>query len=257
MPASGGNDWIRSYHAGAGHGCRLVCFPHAGGSASFYFPVSRALASSAEVLCVQYPGRQDRRFEALIGRIDELADRVAEVLRPVYAQEPTALFGHSMGAIVAFEVARRLERDTGRAPVALFASGRRAPGLRSRHPETVHQRDDAGVIAELKRLSGTESALFDDEELLQLALPAIRNDYRAIETYTCPPGATVGCPIVALTGTADPRVDVDEAAAWQQHTTAGFELLTFPGGHFYLTEQADAVIDQVRRRLPGVAARPL
>lgn len=253
--SAAGDDWIRNYHPGAGGGCRLACFPHAGGSASFYFPVSRALAGSAEVLCVQYPGRQDRRFETPIGRIEELADRVAEVVRPVFETEPMALFGHSMGAVVAFEVARRLERDTGRAPAALFASGRRAPGLAARYPETVHQLGDAAVIAELRQLSGTESALFEDEELLAAALPAIRNDYRAIETYSCDPGAKIGCPIVALVGAQDPRVTVEEAAAWERHTDAGFELLTFPGGHFYLTEQAEAVIDQVRRRLPSVAGR--
>ena len=255
MVASGG-DWIRTYHPGSGSGCRLVCLPHAGGSASFYLPVSRALAGAAEVLCVQYPGRQDRRFEAPIGRIEELADRVAEVLLPVFEAEPMAFFGHSMGAVVAFEVVRRLEAGIGRSAAALFASGRRAPGVVARRAENVHQWSDADIIQEMRRLSGTESALFEDAELLQAVLPAIRSDYRAIETYQCPTDAVVGCPLVALVGTQDPRVTVEEAAAWEQHTSESFELLTFPGGHFYLTAQADAVIDQVRRRLPSVAGRP-
>jgi pyochelin biosynthesis protein PchC len=211
--------------------------------------MSRALGDEVEVLAVQYPGRQDRRREPLVPDIATLAARVAEALRPWHETGPLAFFGHSMGAIVAFETARRLERAGGNGPVLLFASGRRAPG-HTVH-ETVHQRDDAGLIAELRRLSGTDASLFADDELLRAVLPAIRGDYRAIETYRADPGAVVACPVVAMVGDSDPRVSVADAARWAEHTTGGFSRHVFPGGHFYLTGQAPAVTARVRDVLAG------
>ncbi|MFC4907623.1 thioesterase II family protein [Actinomadura gamaensis] len=239
--------WIRRFHRVPEAGLRLVCFPHAGGSASFYFPVSNALRRSAslagrvEVLAVQYPGRQDRRNDPPITDLGELADRVTEALGP-YADRPLAFFGHSMGATIAFETARRLEAK-GSGPVAVVASGRRAP---SRHrAESVHRRDDAGVIAELRALSGTDASLLEDEELLRMFLPAVRADYTAIETYRGEPGATLACPITVFTGDADPHVTLDEAEAWRAHTTGAFELRVFEGGHFYLTSSPALTIERL------------
>jgi surfactin synthase thioesterase subunit len=241
------NTWLRHYQPPAPDRIRLVCFPHAGGSASFYAPMSRALRGETDVLAVQYPGRQDRRREPLLGDIGTLADRTAEAVLPWHESGPVAFFGHSMGAIVAFETARRLERRTGKGPLVIFASGRRAPGHAV--TETVHQRDDNGLIAELRQLSGTDSTLFDDEELLMSVLPAIRSDYRAIETYRAEPGAKVGCPVVALVGDRDPRVSVADTARWAEHTTGAFSRQVFPGGHFYLSDQAPAVLARVRDTL--------
>lgn len=242
-----GDSWIRHYQPISPGRIRLACFPHAGGAASFYAPMSRALSGETDVLAVQYPGRQDRRREPLIGDIATLADRAADALRPWHEAGPLAFFGHSMGAVVAFETARRLEQRGAGGPLVLFASGRRAPGHSL--PETVHQRDDAGLITELRALSGTDSTLFDDDELLRSVLPAIRSDYRAVETYRAEPGASVGCPVVALVGDRDPRVSVADAARWAEHTTGGFSRRVFPGGHFYLSEQAPAVLAEVRGTL--------
>ncbi|WP_033287244.1 thioesterase II family protein [Streptomyces sp. NRRL F-525] len=233
--------WIQRFPAEGRSGTRLVCFPHAGGSASFYFPLSQALAADTEVLAVQYPGRQDRRKEVPVEDIQLLADHIADALdgRP---ELPTAYFGHSMGAVVAFEVARRLERR-GNGPALLFASGRRAPS--THREESVHQRDDDGVIDELKRLNGTDARVLADDELLRMILPAIRGDYRAIETYRCPPGPKLGCPVTVLVGDADPRTTLDEAHAWSTHTTGRFDLRVFPGGHFYLSTHPEAVTETV------------
>ncbi|TDB95509.1 alpha/beta fold hydrolase [Actinomadura sp. 7K534] len=160
-PAAGNETWIRRFHPAPEAATRLVCFPHAGGSAPFYFPVSATLSPGVEVLTVQYPGRQDRRNEPPIGHIPALADAVFEALRPWLADRP-ALFGHSMGSVVAFEVARRMEEHS-TPPRVLVASGRRAP---SRYRgESVHQRDDEGILAELRKLSGTDPRLLADEEL--------------------------------------------------------------------------------------------
>ncbi|MEU9554319.1 thioesterase II family protein [Streptomyces fumanus] len=247
--ADGSNLWLRRFHPAPDAPARLVCFPHAGGSASFYFPVSAALADDCDVTALQYPGRQDRRTEPNVDDIGVLADRIAPELVPLF-DRPVVFFGHSMGAIVAFEVARRLQSG-GRTPALLFASGRRAPS--TRRVENVHQRDDDGLVAELKAMSGTDAQVLGDEELLRMVLPAIRSDYRAIETYG-PVEATVDCPITALIGDADPKATLEEAEAWRAHTTAGFHLQVFDGGHFYLSSRAAEVIAVVREALRDAVA---
>jgi surfactin synthase thioesterase subunit len=234
--------WIRRFHPATGARQRLVCFAHAGGAASYFHPVSAALQPGIEVLAVQYPGRQDRRTEPMIADIPRLAEHVAEALWP-WRETPLAFFGHSMGALVAFETARLLEKAGAPPLTALIASGRRAPGT-WRH-ETVHQRDDDGVIAELRALNGTDTAVFDDEELLRMVMPAIRNDYRAVETYPVTRDATVSCPVTAFVGDRDPRVTLDEARAWADHTTGGFSLEVFPGGHFYLVDRRTEVLERI------------
>ncbi|MFE7192682.1 thioesterase II family protein [Kitasatospora sp. NPDC057541] len=238
--------WIRRFDPRPDAEVRLVCLPHAGGSASFFLPVARAMPQSVDVLCVQYPGRQDRRTEPLLDTVPELADRIAAALLP-WIDRPLAFFGHSLGATLAFEVARRLERDKGLVAAALFASGRRAPS--THRTETVHLRDDDGLIADMRGLSGTDARLLGDEEILRMILPATRADYRAAETYVYEPGEALRCPLVALVGDDDPKVTVDEAAAWADHTEDRFDLRVFPGGHFYLADHQAAVIKVMTDRL--------
>lgn len=201
-----------------------------------------------EVLAVQYPGRQDRRAEPCIESVEELAARIVMALKP-WASEPLALLGHSMGATLAFEVARGLER-CGTPPVALFASGRRAPS-RYRNDQ-VHLRDDDGIVAELQVLSGTDSRLLGNEDLLRLVIPVIRADYKAVETYRCEDGAVVGCPVTVLVGDSDPKATIEEARAWAEHTTGGFDLQVYPGGHFYLSEHQDEVTGLIAERLAAL-----
>lgn len=220
--------WIRSFHRRPGDGHRLVCFPHAGGSASFFYPMAKAFAAEggpAEVLAVQYPGRQDRRAEPFAAGIEELAGAIAAVLADA-DDRPMTFFGHSMGASVAFEVALRVP------PAAVVVSGRAAPS--EHRGGTAHLLGDDQLIREVRALAGTDAALFADDDLIRMVLPAIRSDYRAVETYRPDPDAVVDAPIVALTGTDDPRVTVAEIAAWERHTRGGFALHTFRGGHFYL-----------------------
>jgi pyochelin biosynthetic protein PchC len=230
---------------------RLFCFPHAGGSASYYFPFSQALGPDIETWAVQYPGRQDRRHEPLIDNIPELADRVYEALGDE-GDRPFAFFGHSMGAVVAFEVARRLEQRARTAPVRLFVSGRRAPSRRRRGE--VHLRDDSGLIAELRRVGGTDHRFLGDTELLAAILPVTRNDYRAIETYEWAPGSPLGCPVTALVGDSDPQTTADEASAWAEHSTGGFDLRILPGGHFYLDAGRAQVVDAISGALTGASS---
>ncbi|WP_395576301.1 thioesterase II family protein [Streptomyces sp. BK79] len=235
--------WVRLYHPSPAPKARVVCFPHAGGSASFFHPVSSALRPDIEVLAIQYPGRQDRRAEEPLTDISTLADRVFDALRPHLVREPRpAFFGHSMGATVAFEVAVRMRRE-GLAPTVLVASGRRAPSRR--RSDDVHLRDDSGLVAEIRKLSGTDARLLDDEEMLRAILPAVRADYRAIERYVGAPDAVVDCPVEVFVGDTDEQVTLEEADAWRGHTSGAFAVHVFQGGHFYLTARAAETIDRL------------
>ncbi|KOV62335.1 thioesterase II family protein [Streptomyces sp. MMG1121] len=245
-PAVVADDWVRCFRPEPSAKVQLVCFPHAGGSASFFHPVARALPGTVETLALQYPGRQDRRAEPCVDDIAALADLVVEALAP-RLDRPFAFFGHSMGATLAFEVTRRLEQRRLGGPLTLFASGRRAPSRK--RPERVHLLDDDGLVGEIRRLSGTEAELLADEELLRMILPAVRSDYRAIETYTYRPGPPLNCPVLVLTGDDDPLTTIEEARAWSEHTAGEFDLKVFPGGHFYLAAQQAAVLRTITDRL--------
>ncbi len=237
--------WIRRFHQAPATAPRLVCLPHAGGSASYYFPFSAELSPAAQVLAVQYPGRQDRRNDPSLSTVPELAEAIFGALAEVPDLGEFAMFGHSMGAVLAFEVAGLLERRLGIKPVQLFVSGRRAPS-RVRH-ERAHTLNDDGLVAELNTLDGTDSRLLADPEMRELLLPMIRNDYRAIETYRCDPGATVSCPISVLTGDTDPRTSTEEALDWRRHTTAECAIREFSGGHFFLNDQQQDIVEFITR----------
>jgi pyochelin biosynthesis protein PchC len=234
--------WVRRFHASPEAPIRLMCFPHAGGAASYFFPVSAALQPRIEVLALQYPGRQDRRAERCIDTIGELADGIYEAIGP-WCDGPVAFFGHSMGAILAYEVARRMEEQDGAPPAALIVSGRRGPA--TRRVETVHLRGDDGIVAELQNLSGTSAQLLTDDDFVRMILPAMRSDYTAIETYRYEPGPPLSCPILALTGGEDPKATVAEVREWAGHTGRDFQLRVFPGGHFYLNDRPAEVITAI------------
>lgn len=244
-----GAEWVRRFHPVTHPRARLVCFPHAGGSASYFFPVSRAMGQSTEVLCLQYPGRQDRRTEPCLDNIAAFADAITSALRP-WTDLPLVLFGHSLGATIAFETARRLQA-AGTEVGGLFASGRRGPT--TERDERVHQKPDDGLLAELRRLSGTNGAVLGDHEMVRMILPALRADYRAVETYRHTPGETLRCPVTVLVGDDDPKVTVDEARDWAAHTTGPFELKVFPGGHFFLQDHQEEILAAIARHVDTIA----
>lgn len=237
--------WVRRFHPAPDGRARLVCLPHAGGSASFFFPISKALAPAVEVLAVQYPGRQDRRHEPPVDNIPDLADQILDALRP--DDRPLALFGHSMGAVLGYEVALRM-RDAGLPPPAhLFVSGRRAPS--SDRGDQVLRVSDAQIVAELRTLSGTDTTMLADPEVLAMILPVVRADYRAVEKYRHDPDRQLDCPVTVLTGDSDPRVTIEEARAWAAHTTGPTDLHVLPGGHFFLVDERGDVVTILLRRL--------
>ena len=245
---SDGNKWLWRFHPAGDADTRIVAFPHAGGSASYFHPLSTRLSAAADVVTVQYPGRQNRSTEPCVDTIDELARLIAAELRP-FTDRPLALFGHSMGAAIAFEVARLLS-GPGRGPSHLFVSSRRAP-TSPRPGRQLHLGTDQELLDEVGRVSGTDPEVLRDEALRRLILPALRADYRAIETYRYRPGARLSCPITALTGESDPTVHILDVLGWQAETDAAFAARVFPGGHFYLNELLSEVADTVLAALPA------
>lgn len=229
------NSWLRRLSpASATESHKLICFPHAGGSAISFGPLAECVGPEYEVFAVQYPGRQDRRREPLVGNIPDLVDGLLpELIAAVEDAKDFSLFGHSMGSVVAFEACRRLEHESGASARVLFASGRRAPSAAL--PELrVHLLNDRELGEQLLRFGGTPAALLEDPEFRQLILSIVRNDYRAIETYECSADAMVSSPIVAIAGDRDPDASLAEIEVWGSHTTGSFFAKSFPGGHFFI-----------------------
>ncbi|MFC8256567.1 thioesterase II family protein [Streptomyces sp. NPDC057291] len=238
--------WFRRYSTTATPRSRLVVLPHAGGSASFFHPWGRAFGGDTEVLVAKYPGRQERLADPFVGSMDMLADQVTAALLP-FADVPLTLFGHSMGASLAYEVVRRLERRHAVRPAALHVSSREAPHRLTRR--ALYQEEDSALIAELRRLGGTDSALLDDPDVQEFVLPALRADLTIVDCYGPRPATPVSCPVHAWVGDADPSTSAWEMNAWADVAPCGFQLRVLPGGHFYLVEQHDAVVRALSAQL--------
>lgn len=238
--------WLRGFRAAPPGATRLVCLPHAGGAASFFHPLAAQLGDTVEVLGVQYPGRQDRLGEPVPTTIDALVEALAAALTP-WADRPLVFFGHSMGAIVGYELARHLEHQRGTPPLGLIVSGRTAPSQPP--PPAAHPRDDRALLAEIRELNATDTRLLAQQDVLRMIWPPLRADYRAIAAYRQRPGPEPSCPVSVLVGDADARVPVPGADAWRAHTTGPCTLRTFPGGHFFLSEQWAATARAVREDL--------
>ncbi|MEV6771945.1 alpha/beta fold hydrolase [Nocardia sp. NPDC051030] len=241
----GNASWLRSLSAGSEDDAHtLICFPHAGGSAISYGPLARTLGPRFRVLGVQYPGRQDRRHEPLLGSVADLVEGALPEIRELIPRTAGySLFGHSMGAAVAFETCRRLEQDRAMPPSTLFVSGRIAPARKG--SDSVHRYSDQELIRHLLDFGGTPAVLLEDPDFRSIILSVTRSDYRAIETYTCAPGAAVESPLVALVGDSDPVTSSAELKEWQTHTTGPFTERSFPGGHFYIDANSHGVAELI------------
>ncbi|MEV0266199.1 alpha/beta fold hydrolase [Streptomyces sp. NPDC050617] len=231
---------------------RLVCLPGAGSSASMYYPWSTAFSSDVEVCAVQLPGRGGRLREPPYRRMEPLADALAEVVR-AECDRPLVLFGHSLGALVAYEVAARLRDLPGGCPAALMVAAHKAPHLGSARV-SVHDLTDHDLLAFIDRLGGTSPAVLARPEIRALALPALRADFELDYTYAYRERPPLTIPVSAFGGTADTIVSEAEVAAWEPLTTGGFTHLQSPGDHFFLTAPEGAgMLSRMRGTLLGLA----
>ncbi|MEV1065352.1 thioesterase domain-containing protein [Streptomyces sp. NPDC050263] len=242
--------WFRVHRCRAPRAARrLLCFPHAGGTAHLFHGWPAHLPDDVELLAVRYPGRQDRLAERCIEDMTELADAVTDALtdtRAPYTDLPLALFGHSMGSAVAYEVALRLEAR-GLRPAQLLVSGRAAPHRAL--PPGVRDGDDEALLATVRGLGDHQTEVYDIPELRELLLPALRADYRLIETYRPDRPLPLRTPVTAYTGRDDTSCPAPSVGAWAELTEPGrFALRSFPGDHFYLVpREAELVADIVTR----------
>jgi medium-chain acyl-[acyl-carrier-protein] hydrolase len=233
---------------GAQRRVRLFCLPYAGGSARSYLPWCRPLADIAKVVPLELPGRGERIRELPCAEMQPLLD---DLLPRVITQAdgPFALFGHSLGAAIAYELCHRLQERHGLKPLRLFASAHRAPHLPLRERRITHLSDDA-FTAHLRQLGGTPAEAFDSPELMRLLLPVLRADFALSESYGRPDGAAaLDCPITAFGGTRDPDVSVAELSAWQHHTNSRCQVRMFDGDHFFLTTAQAALVQALREEL--------
>ncbi|MET8976361.1 alpha/beta fold hydrolase [Streptomyces sp. NPDC004539] len=251
MPLTTAALWLRRYHPAPDAAVRLLWLPHAGAGAAYYAPMARELAPDVDVLAVQYPGRQDRYREPPLDDLRTTAAWVVEAVLALDDRRPLALFGHSMGAWVGYEAALLLER-AGTPPLGLFASGRRAPTV-PHEGAHLHDQSDRALLADVRRISGTDARLFDDEDLARLVLPALRADYKAMETYEPRPAERLSCPLTVLTGEDDPLTAPAATAPWSDRTTGPTARHTFPGGHFYLKDRQREFLDVLRGELLAIA----
>ncbi|MBB3121812.1 thioesterase II family protein [Pseudoduganella violacea] len=211
---------------------RLLCFPHAGAGPSQFRSWLAAGPDRLQITPVALPGREARYKDAAPRRLDALLHDVSRHIEPLLDQ-PFAMMGHSMGALLAFELARLLRRAGRRQPERLFVSAFRAPHLGGRWPP-LHALPAPLLKAELLRLDGTPPGVLVQPDLMDTLLPVLRSDLEIAEHYRYQPEPPLACPITCLGGIADERISRPELRGWQQHTTAEFRLRLFPGGHFYL-----------------------
>lgn len=227
---------------------RLLCVPHAGAGSTAYHAWHAAFRPEIELAVLRLPGREGRFDEAVPGSMAGLIDGLVPEVLPAL-DRPYGLFGHCTGALVALELARRLERGGEPGPLVLAVSGAAGPRSDSPAEERVADLPDDRFVARLRELGGTDPAVLDDPEVLEMVLPAIRGDFRIVEAHHAEPEPRVGCPIIAFAGLHDALVPVSEVERWADATSRWSRLRMLDGDHFFLERHRARVAAEIEREL--------
>ena len=240
--------WIKPFKPVQDSRCRLICFPYAGGGAlifrrwhEYLFPNIRSgIKPDIEICPVKLPGRENRIREPLPDNLFLLVKKLEKEIRP-FLDRPFAFFGHSMGALIAFELAKKLRNKKAPQPFHLFVSGRRAPQIKPAPP--IHNLSDNQFIEKLRKYGGTPEAVFQEPQLLDLFLPILRADFALNDNYTYINEKPLKCPVTAFFGTHDKIAPKDYVSAWKEQTDSQFDLHMIKGGHFFLNEQTENMLN--------------
>jgi medium-chain acyl-[acyl-carrier-protein] hydrolase len=230
----------------------LLCFPHAGGTAMAYGHWANAMPTTT-VIPVELPGRGERIRERPLDSMDALIIELTGTLLP-HVGGQFALFGHSMGALIAFELAHRLRRQYGLRPAHLLVSGCGAPSTSRPDAPLRHLLPDDELWEQVRVLNGTPNGACDNAEIRRLCTGAVRADFALVENYRFGGGTPLDCPISVFHGVDDPEVESTELEAWARHTSSVYTLSTFPGDHFYLHRQPPGFLRVVSRELAATRA---
>lgn len=231
-------DWFTAGANPAG-AMRLFFFPFAGGNANAFLPWQALIGPRLELRVAQLPGRGARLFDPPLAELDELVARLTRAVAGL-ADRPFVFFGHSVGALLAFEVARQLRRTGRPMPVSLWVSG--AEGPRTRMVKgRLHDLAEAELIEALREYNGTAAEMLDDRELMQLVLPGVRADFALSECYVYRAEPPLDLPIHVLTGEDDPFVEPERAAGWSQESSQPVRRHVYPGDHFFLNDHQQSI----------------
>lgn len=241
------NTWLVCPQPRPNAALRLFCFPYAGGGASAFRGWSLHVPPEIEVCALQLPGRETRLREPLFTSLPSLIHTLTDVLTPSF-DRPFAFFGHSMGALICFELTRELRRLRRPVPKMLFVSARNAPQMVDPDPP-VHQLPEPEFIEELRTFNGTSEAILQDPDLLRMVIPILRADFAINETYAYTDEAPLDLPITVFGGVDDHAVDEDGLRAWEQQTSSTFRLRMFPGNHFFLNSVQPMLIQSIVQQL--------
>ncbi len=246
------NAWVTSLNHHPDRRLRLFCFPYAGGGTSIFRTWVNNLPASIEICALQLPGRESRLAEEPFSDMVSLVQELSEAISP-YLDVPFAFFGHSMGAIVSFELARLLQKQYGKSPKYLFVSGRQAPHIPDPKPP-FHHLSEVEFLAEIRRLNGTPEVVLQNAELMELLLPTLRADIKICETYLYTSQDQLNCPISAFGGKLDAEVGYQDLAGWSEHTSDIFTMRILYGHHFFLHSEQEMLLQSLYRDLQGVLA---
>ena len=251
-PTPASNPWLATRVASHQSGIRLFCLPHAGAGTSAYNLWKRFLPATIEVCPIQIPGRESRISEP---SVTDCTTLIESITLATHLDKPYAIFGHSMGALLALDLAQSLRANGLRTPSHLFVSGRNATHVPMKHG-SIHKMGDEEFLAALAiRYGGLPQEILDTPELLELYLPILRADLTLLETHQYQRLGPLDCPISAFSGKDDANVSREGLEAWGDHTSAAFEAHWFDGGHFYLSGPSRApLLDLISHRLTSAVA---